>query len=50
MKFCACALPAINGNSDCCENCPNNNKYEISEFEFDIKMPKVEPSFFKYIK
>lgn len=24
MKACWCALPALNGNSDCCKNCINN--------------------------
>lgn len=25
MNACWCAMPAINGNSDCCKNCPNNH-------------------------
>jgi len=25
MKACWCAMPAINGNNDCCKHCPNND-------------------------
>lgn len=29
MNICNCALPAINGNSDCCKICPNRIEGEV---------------------
>jgi hypothetical protein len=34
MNICDCALPAINGNSDCCKNCPNNRYDETHKSQF----------------
>lgn len=30
MKVCNCAMPAMNGNSDCCKGCSNNPNNELS--------------------
>ena len=32
MKACWCAMPAINGNNDCCKHCPNYDTDHKSSF------------------
>jgi hypothetical protein len=32
MKVCNCALPSLNGNNDCCQNCGQELKVEDINF------------------
>ena len=45
MRFCYCALPAMNPGIDVCRNCGNNTENQISRFN-----PKTNPNFkFDYV-